>query len=905
MLKRSVASILIALAWSTAGAGLGHAEEIVSFDFLKEAPKAVPATTNQSNPSAEGEVPEGWRDDSAWCDAKVVYSFEQFEGTGFLRVKISDLISGTPTLAAPLEAADISRKALRLSLATRSQTPMTFSVMLRQMAPPYKVYWKEELRLNSAFETHETSLETPEILAGPVALLLVFRKAGQLDIRELTLETESTATPADETHASPTNLLRTSRFPLGLQWPWSLEREISEDTVVIQADEDLVGPSGSPSLHLVSPPDEAMVFDSELIRYRSADTDHTASVWIRGDATLILSAMSAKGNSTQTVKERLFRIKPKHGWQRAVLKFIPPDTTNIHFLRFSVKGEMWMDAAMVAAGDEPPEFAGAGSAEVALALPPSEASAANIQFEHEPSRLDFRVSGSSEGQVLQARVTDAVGAVADLDPLSLDASGVGTLDFGKLQNLGAFRVEAVVVDGSGKEVSPWQEIVVLRVKQPRFWGEDAPDSPFGQHVRPAKRHLMMAKALGNNWARLHNDGGEIIEWFYLEPEPGDWQWRDEQLARYRAIDLMVLGQLSTAPRWASLLSETGIDGTGGYFGRFFLPKKMEDFAAYVKAVTAHYQDSISAYEVWNEPWQVKWFGVGYVEEDGKRRIVTVPDPQEEYVRLMQTAFEATLEVDPAVTIVGVNTTSTAKSEPGPDGVMNGTDWTAGVLKSGGLEWCDVASYHEYTGDPNGFPDDAVSRGFSIALGPNEQFERVKLPAWMTEGASTVGGRIRYGLYKHSLPFTNTEDLRELTESVLRYDVSMLANGVEKIFLYSMGDFQQGTSGSFRSGVCSDGSPHPSALGRASLAWMVEGLKFVELAELSEGVFAFFFEGDGRSVAVVCPRPEHQPFSLPSDKGLEMRDIWLNPLPAGASLNKSSVFVSATGSAANLKKQIQP
>lgn len=879
--------------------------DVVGFDFLKAMPAAVPATTNAANKTAVGEVPKGWRDDSAWCDAKVSYSFGQFEGTGFLRLDISNLVSGTPTLAADLEPAAVSSKSLQLNFSARSKSPVTFTASLRQMTPPYKVYWQEEFRLSSAFEGYETSFQAPAIPAVPVALLLAFRSTGQVDIRDLRLQAAAGGSAgADATHGSK-NLLRTSRFPLGLQWPWTLEREVSEDLVTLGADANVTGPSGSPSLHVISPEEQTLAFDSELVGFPSRNTPHTASVWIRGDANLVLSAMAAKGNTVRTVKERFFRIKPEHGWQRAILSFAPSEDTPIQFLRFAVKGDMWMDALMVAGGDKAPDFAGAGQAEVALALPPSQANAANIQFEDEPPVVRFQVSGVKDGMVLKARVADASGSVADLDPVSLESSGAGSLHFGKLKGLGAFRVEAVVTDASGQVVSPWQEIVVSRVKTPRFWGQDAPASPFGVHVRPARRQLVMAKALGNNWVRLHNDGGEITKWHYLEPEPGQWKWRDELLARYRDNHLLVLGQYATAPRWASYLADTGITGTGGYFGQFFLPKKMEDFAAYVKAVTARYKGIITAYEVWNEPWQVKWFGVGYVEADGVRRIVTVPNPQEEYVRMMQVAHTAAREVDPSLTIVGFNTTSTAKSELGPDGVMNGTEWTAGVLKAGGLKWSDVASYHEYTGDPNGFPDDAVTRGFRVALGPNEKFERVPLPAWMTEGASTVGGRIRYGLYKHSLPFSNTEDLLELAEGVLRYDLSMLVNGVEKIFLYSMGDFAQGTSGSFRALVCADGSPHPSALARAALAWQVEGLKFAERVELADGVFGFLFEGNGRSVAVICPRPEHAPFNLPTGEGAGNFDIWLNPLPAGSPLERSSVYVSASGSAADLKKLLVP
>lgn len=204
---------------------------------------------------------------------------------------------------------------------------------------------------------------------------------------------------------------------------------------------------------------------------------------------------------------------------------------------------------------------------------------------------------------------------------------------------------------------------------------------------------------------------------------------------------------------------------------------------------------------------MRWFGVRYVEEDGRLKIVSPPDPQARYAELCRVAYQAARAVDPEITVVGLNSTSTGQPKPGPDGYMDGKTWTAGVLKAGGLDWCDAGSYHNYDGDANGFPGDAVSRGVVNAVGPNDLFPRIAKPVWMTEGSSSVGGRLRFGLYRHTLPYANPEDPALLAESVLRYDLSMLANGVDKVFLYSMGDIEQGMPGTYRSGVTLDGSAH--------------------------------------------------------------------------------------------------
>ena len=129
--------------------------------------------------------------------------------------------------------------------------------------------------------------------------------------------------------------------------------------------------------------------------------------------------------------------------------------------------------------------------------------------------------------------------------------------------------------------------------------------------------------------------------------------------------------------------------------------------------------------------------------------------------------------------------------------------------------------------------------------------------------------------------------------------------MEKIFLYSMGDYMQGMPGSFRSAVTMDGAAHPSALGRASLAWHVDGLKFVNLKEIVEGVFAFFFEGNGRAVAVICPRTQTDAFVFPAIDGVTYTDVWLNPVSPGQKLDGQTHFASISGTAQTLQSQLKP
>lgn len=872
-------------------------------DFQSTPPPVLePVAETPGKPGRmSGSVPKGWRDDSSWAEVTGEYVPEEFEGTRYLRVRVDRLDGGAVQLAAPFSEAKTGT-AYEINLNVRAPKAFTFTVQVRQAGPPYKEYWRGEARAASA-QFEEIKLETSLLpkMENPM-LIIQFGQVGTVDIRSLAVVP---ATLGSEPDTTSRNLLRMSRFPLGPQDGLSLYREVSDETVTFAGDPTVWGPSGVPALHVSSGDHKKFHFDGELIAGLRRGQPHTATVWIKGDGTLILSALSSREGGSKTEKERFFRIRPEHGWQRAELSFTSAKDTPNQFLRFTVNGDIWMDSFMVAPGDEAPVFAGQGAAEVALALPEGPATLAGIQFADEAARLRWAVSGELENGTLRVRVTSATGAESELAPIPLAAGfyQTGELDFGVIegQPLGAFRVNAAVFDAGEKQISPWSERVVLRVEKPRFWGQTAPQSAFGQHLRPALRHILMAKALGNNWARLHNDGAHITDWASIEPKPGDWRWSDADLQRYADGHLAVLGQFSTAPKWASYLQDTGVEGSGGYFGKYFLPKDLGQFRNYVTTLASRYQNKIQAYEVWNEPWQVKWFGVKYVEEDGRRRIVSPPDAQKRYVELCQIAFEAAKAVDSNITIIGLNSTSTIQSQPGPDGVVDGKTWSAGVIEAGGLKWSDAVSFHTYSADANGFPGDSATAAVETAVGTNDLFPRIDQPVWMTEGSSTVGGRLRFGLNKHTLPYRNPEDVAALAEGVLRYDLSMLANGVEKIFLYSMGDFEQGSSGTFRSGVTLDGAAHPASIGRATLAWHVDGLKFMRHEEIAPGVHAFFFEGEGRSVAVLAPRPDHSPYSLPEDPALEVRDLWNNPLAVGSALEQSAVLITAKDSADALEK----
>lgn len=871
---------------------------VATADLPRWDPAAPAVPASRSGNHASGQVPTGWRDDSAWADVKVHYAAGHFEGTRYTSVAVREIRRGQVQVVAPFPA-DLPKGPVRLTFRARASAPVSVWLAVRDAGEPYKTWWSEQTRIGLPFTTEEFEFEAGP-LPRPALFMINIDAPVTVDIAEVSFERGAATAEGTD---SRVNLLRHSRLPLGLQAPMTVARDFSEGThFSLQPDHapENRGPSGAPSLRMKS--ENEFRWDGELIRLRARGEAHTASVHLRGDGVVRLVAMERH----HKLAERVVRVRPGEDWQRASLTFKPLPNGQNHYLAVFSRGEIWLDGLMVNSGEEALPFAPAHEAELALALPSSAASLAHIQFEHEPALVRFLATGKLPADSrVEAIVTNAEGLSAPIPPASLsvtDGLAAGELSFDAIPGkpLGTFRVEARVVDARGRALSDWNEIVVSRVKQPRHWGAFAPDSPFGVHARPNVRHITMAKAIGSNWVRLHNDGNHITAWAMLEPRQGEWKWEraDADLALYRQGHLEILGMLETAPKWASLWGQTerGRAATGGpgYFEMYFQPRDLGLYADYVRTLATRYKDQIRAYEVWNEPWQVKWFGARYVEHEGRQKIATSEYPQKDYVALMRAAFEAAKAVDPGLTIVGFNTASNTESRPVPEGVFSGAEWTAGVLAAGGERYADAASFHHYTADLSGFPDDDVTRAVRNAFGPNAKLSRrPQLPLWMSEGSSTVGGIVRHGLYRHALPYRNAEDHLRLTESVLRYDVAMLANGVSKIFLYSMGDIDHlGSPGSYRSLVATDGSLHPSALGRASLAWHIDGLAFDRMVPLKAGVYAYVFGDASRSVAVICPRVGHGSLALPEAReGLVVRDLFANPLPADSQIGDRSLFLS--------------
>jgi len=187
----------------------------------------------------------------------------------------------------------------------------------------------------------------------------------------------------------------------------------------------------------------------------------------------------------------------------------------------------------------------------------------------------------------------------------------------------------------------------------------------------------MARAIGMTWVRLHDAGG--LEWYHLEPEPGQWVFRDDTIRRFRDSKFEILGLLGTSPLWANAWPDTEKKPIHSFWDKWGAPGDPDAFARYVRTVTDRYRKDIRVYEVWNEPWIPRFFSARREPQPRGEPLYFHSDhPQRDYAGLSRTAAAALADGDTGVRLVGLNSTAGT----GISNRISGADWSAGVVAEG-------------------------------------------------------------------------------------------------------------------------------------------------------------------------------------------------------------------------------
>ncbi len=870
---------------------------LILADFARADPQViidtdfgVPGRTfKEINPSRgvriAGSLPQGWGDNSNWKSSVVAEYGPASEGDRkFLRVRQTS--GDGMQFTHPLPGIEKENGYYRLTFTARSRAGVSLAV--RDNSAPYRAWATFTPATDGQWRdfSYDFRLSSP---GQQIGLFIYMAGDGILDLQKLTLVKLSEQDLIGEIktkypEAGSGNLVNTSVFPMGLPSGWSIDRDYSDgDEVRVASDAKVRGPSGCSTLKIDAAMKGIRLYSAPFAVPWNFET-HVLSVSVRGDWDGSLIVTSGDRQCAR------LPLKLSGGrWQRVELLFKPVLFAPSHAMRLQGKGTLWLDCLQVEHAAKASAYAPQKPTEVALSLPDSDAANARVQFADESPRIAFAAAGKGPGAVLKTRLVTMYADEKLLPPIKLDGASSGTIAYKPFAPhcFGPYRLEAWVEDSAGQRVSPDSEIVFYRLRRPRYWGKDAPNSLFGAHTLSTNRHLTMAKAIGVNWVRLHDSGTEYIGWAHLEPQKGKWQFRDAELKRYRDHHLKILGLLSTTPGWASTLGRR----TTGYRDRYLQPLHMDDWANAVRTIVSHHRGLIDTYEIWNEPWGSGFWGIKLNPRTGSDDLLPGDTPSQDYARLQKVAYGAAHEVFPEVTILGFNTCN----------AEIGTKWTKDVLEFGGIDTCDAVSYHHYETGLTGFPNDPIEKAYRAAVGPIiEKLGRVPKPVWMSEGAP-LSGDVSNGFYRYTLPYDNRDDNLRIADRLARFLIGRKANREVHEFLYTMhGHSTFGGSVEWTTLVTADGFLHPSAAAHSALAWLLEDTSFVNRVTLADGVYAYLNSGPNRAVAAITTAPTHAAYKMPAAADLRLLDLFGKTVPAGAAIDEQVHYVECDAGLAKLQ-----
>ena len=92
-----------------------------------------------------------------------------------------------------------------------------------------------------------------------------------------------------------------------------------------------------------------------------------------------------------------------------------------------------------------------------------------------------------------------------------------------------------------------------------------------------------------------------------------------------------------------------------------------------------------------------------------------------------------------------------------------------------------------------------------------------------------------------------------------------------------------------------------------MAGHLEDTSYVETVEVAEDVFAFMFQGEGRSVAVLAAKSAtaaETGYAVPGLPGVKAEDLFGNPVPRGEKLTSRLVYLSGSMATGRLKRMLE-
>ncbi|MHB8897968.1 MAG: carbohydrate binding domain-containing protein [Thermoguttaceae bacterium] len=600
---------------------------------------------------------------------------------------------------------------------------------------------------------------------------------------------------------------------------------------------------------------------------------YTLSAWIKAAApdtqvTLRLFEWADEGGDQPSQRnERSTNLTATTEWARYQLSGVAvPNMWENYVARIVPSGVVWIDNVQVEEGDLA-DYQPAAAVEVGTESPirwctvgqpvPVTARVAAVEpLETYPLSFTLEDLWSRPVQTVTRQATSGTAERVEFLP---DRPGMYRV-----------RVRAGQSHATGET---WFGVFPRRDRKPR------PDSPFGIHVtavvpEPTNTYLA-SEAMGARWVRLH-DFGDFCHWRVVEPEKGNFVWRDAEIDDLRNRGFTILANLGHPPLWAGRPHPQDQDH-GSWTSA--PPRDVKEWENYVFRTVEHFRGRIRHWEIWNEPcWQGFFSGT-----------------PEEYAELLKVAYGAIKRADPESVVIGGCFSSHAE------------DWSRRVLAQDSLDFMDVLSYHVYwspavTEPPESGEPTFIENEVRHFTGLMTEHGRQK-PIFMTEGGlrcPPFASWLPDEGFSRGAAFGSTAGAERTLTGVdaacglVRGMVQMLSTGVSNVCYYYTG----GTRGAmpwfstmangYYVMMDYDGRPKPTMMAYSALEQQLDGAAAFRVCRRGSLTAHLFTKGSG-SVAVVW---SDQPREL-SVQDATVLDLMGNAVVAPAVLRPGEpVYVAA-------------
>ncbi|MCJ7674050.1 MAG: endo-1,4-beta-xylanase, partial [Sedimentisphaerales bacterium] len=583
-------------------------------------------------------------------------------------------------------------------------------------------------------------------------------------------------------------------------------------------------------------------------------TQYTLSAYMKANSQDLVGVLSIRQALGQSLRRQ---VQLETDWQRHVFTFRPQAEQIFVALGLDLEaskkeaGTLWIDAAQLEKGSQASPYQPRATVEVGL-----ETNRLGNLFPYgdEPKMTAtvFNTGEVAKSTVLHVRTTDFDDATVYESTVPVDIPPGRTARVSiptGVQRKGFYRLH---LRGEGAEVVLTRPMR-FAITEP-YTGSD---SLFGMnHAYPWPHLLGLSKQIGLCWFRDWS-----LKWHDVEPQKGrfDFTQCDYQIDRVLQRGLKVLPLLPfPSSNWSSSAGpevKVTEDYPAGRERIAYMPRDVNDFAAYVRKTVEHYKERLGVWEILNEPIYTSYAlprSKGYQVKD--------------YVQLLRAAYQAVKTVDPDALVIG--------------GIAgHPTTYTKEFIEIGGLRWVDALNLHAYPGlaSPEAHEESLrllreQMRSPEVARPSWPCFHGLEAratdkPIWFTEGAYYADDDKPLEPYDSTWLKTVDSEI-EAAECQVKFNALLLAYGAEKIIYHS------GTPGSLNneelSGIFFEwaGAPRKMLVTQAAMANLLSP-KVRSLGSLPgpEKVKVYGFTAGGRTVIIAW-----------AEEGAQPRPIYLSGKP---------------------------